>query len=188
MPYGAQLIRVYHLSSMNKFLFLLLFLFSTLGVSAQQRAVFAELNGASNGLSLNYDSRLAPDSHWGYNVGLGYSNYTYDYYYSPLINHVSLPLRMYYLTGKGKHHFEIGAGVVPGFTYYTENLDIDEKDRQVSQTTERTQFRYYFTLNLGYRFQMTRGLLLSTGFCMNAHDSNRNYWGLAPYLSLGYAF
>ena len=62
---------------MNRLLVLLVFSLTILGAAAQQRAVYTEVNGASNGFSFNFDSRLAPRSHWGFDVGLGYSNNTY---------------------------------------------------------------------------------------------------------------
>ena len=62
---------------MNKFFLLLAFSMAALGLSAQQRAVYAEINGASNQLSVNFDSRLSANSRWGYNVGFGYSNNTF---------------------------------------------------------------------------------------------------------------
>ena len=61
---------------MNRLLLFALSL-TTLGAAAQQRAVYTEVNGASNGFSFSFDSRLAPRSHWGYDVGLGFSDKTY---------------------------------------------------------------------------------------------------------------
>ena len=43
---------------MNRLLVLLVFSLTILGVAAQQRAVYTEVNGASNGFSFNFDSRL----------------------------------------------------------------------------------------------------------------------------------
>ena len=173
---------------MNRFLFLIIFSLATLGVSAQQRAVYVEVNGASNGFSANYDSRLAPNSHWGYDVGLGHSIDTYGSSYRYGLSHVSMPLRMYYLTGKRAHHFEIGAGVVPGFLRYTERISRIDEEKQYHIESKRKQFCYYLTLNMGYRYQMTRGLVLRTGLCINAHDRENTDNVLQPYVAIGYSF
>ena len=152
---------------MNRFLFLIIFSLATLGVSAQQ---------------------LAPNSHWGYDVGLGHSIDTYGSSYRYELSHVSLPLRMYYLTGKRAHHFEIGAGVVPGFLRYTERISRIDEENQYHIESKRKQFCYYLTLNMGYRYQMTRGLVLRTGLCINAHDRENTDNVLQPYVAIGYSF
>lgn len=177
---------------MNRFLLLFSFALTALGVSAQKRTVFTELGGAANGISANFDSRLAPNSHWGYNVGLGYSNDNYSNYYRYSLVHLSLPVRMYYLVGKSRHHFELGAGVVSGVVQYSEKHRLNEPQSQSFLEADRKQFRYYFTTNLGYRFQPKQGLLLRVGLSVNAceyYDDYHRYFGIVrPYLSLGYAF
>lgn len=176
---------------MNRLFLLFVFAFAALGVAAQQRGVYAEWYGASNGLSANFDSRLAPYSHWGFNAGFGYSNDTYSEYHRYSLYHLSMPLRLYYLTGKRNHHFEIGAGVVPGFVHYTERSSIIEEQRKEHFEADYSQFRYYFTMNMGYCYQMPHGFLLRTGLCLNAYDRGNNdgiLGNMQPYLALGYSF
>lgn len=177
----------YLLFSMNRLLLFALSL-TSLGAAAQQRAVYTEVNGASNGFSFSFDSRLAPRSHWGYDVGLGYSDKTYFTENRYSIAHVSLPLRMYYLTGRKYHFFESGIGVVPGFAQYTEQYVSKEETRMRYVRANIKQFRYYLTLNMGYRFQMPQGVILRTGFCINAHDRENADNVIQPYISLGYSF
>ena len=50
---------------MNRLFLLLAFSMAALGLSAQQRAVYGEFNGASFGYSVHFDSRLSAKSKWG---------------------------------------------------------------------------------------------------------------------------
>ena len=173
---------------MNRLLVLLVFSLTILGAAAQQRAVYTEVNGASNGFSFNFDSRLAPRSHWGFDVGLGYSNNTYASPNRYSLSHVSLPLCMDYLAGKMEHFIESGIGVVPGFTQYTEKYATQEESRMRYVQADVKQFRYYLTLNMGYRLQMSHGLIFRTGLCINAHDRENDDYVIQPYIALGYSF
>ncbi len=179
---------------MNRLFLLLAFSVATLGLSAQQRAVYAEVNGASNRLSVNFDSRLSAKSKWGYNVGLGYSNNLIDNSNLSKQRFFSLPLRMYYLFGKKNHSFETSIGVVPGF--YSARETYAYTSNGLNQTSKAgindyTVFLNYLTCNLGYRYQNHNGFILRAGLALNAIQSNHRdteLWGFQPFLALGYSF
>lgn len=177
---------------MNRFFLLLAFSMAALGLSAQQRAVYAEINGASNQLSVNFDSRLSANSRWGYNVGFGYSNNTFESFNISQQRHFTLPLRMYYLFGKKNHSFETSMGVVPGF--YSERKTesyTNNETKSINKVGNTTEFLHYFTCNLGYRYQTPNGFILRAGLVMNSIQRGKDdteIWGFQPFLALGYSF
>ncbi len=134
-----------------------------------RRAVYAEFFGASLGMGINYDSRFAEDSRWGYRVGLAYGE------------GVNMPLEINYLVGRRetKNKLDLGLGV---------NLPC-YKDGELGA---------FAFLNIGYRLQPMNGLIFRVGLSPKFPlDDKFESWGSAyifwaasviPYLSLGYAF
>lgn len=180
---------------MNKVFLLLAFSMAALGVSAQQRAVYGEFNGASFGYSVHFDSRLSPKSKWGYNVGLGYANNVLDNPHLTQQRLYSLPLRMYYLVGKKNHFFESGIGVVPCFfhtraTYSSTNTQTNPAISQFIKSSS-TDFVNYVTLSLAYRYQNSNGFIVRAGLTANGvqhSDSKTEMWGFQPFVAVGYSF
>ncbi len=180
---------------MNKFFLLLAFSMAALGMSAQQRAVYGEFNGASIGYSVHFDSRLSAKSKWGYNVGLGYANNVLDNPHLTQQHLYSLPLRMYYLVGKKNHFFESGIGVVPCF--YHSRATYSTTDNQTNPAISKfiksssTDFLNYVTLSLAYRYQNSNGFIVRTGLTVNGvqHSANKTeMWGFQPFVAVGYSF
>ena len=104
----------------------------------------------------------------------------------------SFPVAVNYLVGRGRHHAEIGVGVSYGL--YTCKYH-DPAGRQVEHDRSGT----FGFLDLGYRYQPARGLMLRTGLNPAAALGRRDPLGRSehgvdraavvyPYLSLGWSF
>ncbi|MDR0811015.1 MAG: hypothetical protein LBN23_01890 [Paludibacter sp.] len=183
---------------MKKIIFSLLAVFVFSVANAQTpRFINAELLGVYNLVGVSFDSRFSANSHFGYKVGLGYgyekSKYTQGWMYefggrdadfrtSPigylrnllLQNVVSLPLNVYYLTGKNSSHFELGLGVTP---YYAD-----------FQVNESDGLGYYAFLQTAYRYEGKK-ILFSAGIDIPFKTPGSDFEqaiGLYPKISIGY--
>lgn len=153
------------------------------------RSIYAEWMGASFISSVNYDSRFNEYSRWGYRVGLAYTfndmgkiSFCCDCdENSDDIRGFNIPLEINYLVGRKntKSKLDLGAGVNLG--YYTKNSG--------------SMFGYFMFMNIGYRFQPSRGITfrigLSPKFSFDEEVGLIEYvWitSFVPYLSIGYAF
>ena len=96
---------------MKKVVALLLAIALSPVVMAQDRNVRLDLFGAANVVGASYDARFKGDSGLGFAVGVGYGFGIGNWYE---IHGVGVPVEINYLTGRGKHHFEIGAGMSNG--------------------------------------------------------------------------
>lgn len=160
-----------------KYIYWCIILFVSVGINAQtsnyksaaaRRAVYTEFAGGSMLVGINYDSRFAEDSRWGYRVGLAYGE------------GVNMPLEINYLVGRRetKNKLDLGLGV---------NLPC-YKDGELGA---------FAFLNIGYRLQPRNGLIFRVGLSPKFPLDDKLSWGSAyifwaasviPYLSLGYAF
>ena len=194
---------------------LIVFLAATQTAMAQQnentqKSVYVEMLGASNMIGMNYDSRLKPNSPWGYRVGLGY---TYSKNYglfsgSTSLKGVDVPIEANYLLGKKSSKLELGLGLNLG--YYTEKYDvytiknndvytiknIGEEGDMVYYTTEyvgedsHSTWGYYFFGNIGYRYQPSHGFQFRAGISpsFNLGGKHAVTKSRFPYISFGYVF
>lgn len=124
-----------------------------------RRSINAELLGAYGIGGISFDSRFKADSKFGYKVGLGYG-YGRTYYApflteNPKINEALgfvnqtvhqylLPIQAYYLFGKNRHFFEVGAGVVPSLQFIK------------TDTKSYSKFNCFGVINAGYRYETNR--------------------------------
>lgn len=165
---------------------------AALGVAAQHRAVAVEAALGPKGVSLLYDARLGEGSHWGYSVGLNFSNNAYvEYDVKESPRFYAVPLSMYYLTGKGNHHFEMCYGVTAGLETFTKDYHINYNSQSAYVRKDDQRFRYYGFFQTGYRLQFKKGLLLRTGLCVSQNDPQNNnavLGVLGAYFTLGYTF
>ncbi|MFB9898471.1 hypothetical protein [Hallella seregens] len=159
------------------------------------QGVFAELFGASTTFGIHYDSRFSSRTRWGGRVGLAYTrSRSQDFFDSnpEATRGWSFPVAVNYLVGRGRHHAEIGVGVSYGL--YTCKYH-DPAGRQVEHDRSGT----FGFLDLGYRYQPARGLMLRTGLNPAAALGRRDPLGRSehgvdraavvyPYLSLGWSF
>ena len=99
---------------------------------------------------------------------------------------------MNYLTGKGKHHFEVGTGFDIGL-YRCHFLDWQDNE------VKETRVGSFVFEDLGYRYQDSKGLLLRAGlnisipFVAQIAGTNILYAArktsfVYPYIGVGYAF
>ena len=122
------------------------------------QGVFAELFGASTTFGIHYDSRFSSRTRWGGRVGLAYTrSRSQDFFDSnpEATRGWSFPVAVNHLVGRGRHHAEIGVGVSYGL--YTCKYH-DPAGRQVEHDRSGT----FGFLDLGYRYQPARGLMLRT--------------------------
>ena len=162
------------------------------GVMAQDRNARLDLLGAANGVGVSYDARFKGDSGLGFAVGVGYGFGIGNWYE---IHGVGVPMEINWLAGRGKHHFEIGAGMSNGvyFDKITENKTVtlpDDSTGQIPEEVRKTQWGHSLYANVGYRLRAENGLVLRCG--LNPSYGIGKY-GLSksvfyPYLSLGYSF
>lgn len=96
---------------MKKVVALLLAIALSPVVMAQDRNVRLDLFGAANVVGASYDARFKGNSGLGFAVGVGYGFGIGNWYE---IHGVGVPVEINYLAGRGKHHFEIGAGMSNG--------------------------------------------------------------------------
>lgn len=166
-----------------------------------QHSIYGELGGPCWGVSANWDARLKKDSHWGYQLGLGWAGrwdnsagiHTHTMYYGQTTG-------VNYLIGKRKSRLELGAGnqlrLISSKLAYASYLDVTD-DINV-QTKNKTQVRDFLYMNVGYRHTSTHGFQFRCGVTPMVNitngwiDSNDNYSKgavfLAPYISFGKAF
>ena len=167
-----------------------------------QKSVYLELFGASNIVGVNFDSRLKPNSPWGYRVGLGY---TYSKNYGLLsgsnsIRGVDVPIEANYLLGKKRSKLELGLGVNLG--YYKEKYDtwdLKEIGKEDGITyyesiykgeDSRSLWGYYCFGNIGYRYQPSHGFQFRAGISpsFNLGGKHAVSKSVFPYISFGYVF
>ena len=167
-----------------------------------QKSLYLELFGASNIVGVNFDSRLKPNSPWGYRVGLGY---TYSKNYGLLsgsnsIRGVDVPIEANYLLGKKRSKLELGLGVNLG--YYKEKYDtwdLKEIGKEDGITyyesiykgeDSRSLWGYYCFGNIGYRYQPSHGFQFRAGISpsFNLGGKHAVSKSVFPYISFGYVF
>lgn len=167
----------------------------------RHRSVYLEVPGGPALVSVNYDSRFRPGSHWGYRTGLGY---TYSGHFgisdfSDKINGVSIPLELNFQAGRRKSRFEAGLGANLGYyherysyAYITTSYEDDGFHIRKGGTVKGTHqsFGYFLYANVGYRLQLPRGFQfrigLSPSFNFGGKHALTKLW--SPYMSFGYAF
>ena len=171
-------------------------------VENTQKSMYLELFGASNIVGVNFDSRLKPNSPWGYRVGLGY---TYSKNYGLLsgsnsIRGVDVPIEANYLLGKKRSKLELGLGVNLG--YYKEKYDtwdLKEIGKEDGITyyesiykgeDSRSLWGYYCFGNIGYRYQPSHGFQFRAGISpsFNLGGKHAVSKSVFPYISFGYVF
>lgn len=116
-------------------------------VMAQDRNVRLDLFGAANVVGASYNARFKGDSGLGFAVGVGYGFGIGNWYE---IHGVGVPVEINYLAGRGKHHFEIGAGMSNGvyFDKITESKTVTLPDGSTGTAPKEvrtTQWEISFT-------------------------------------------
>lgn len=117
------------------------------------RSVYLEFLWPSNLLGISYNSRIRPESSWGYRIGIGYY-----YEKSPLFTSrysnfgLLVPIEVNYLLGNRWYKLEVGLGG---------NLEYI-----------RIKFCYYSYSNINYRYQTKKDffrteLILHLTFAIN---------------------
>jgi hypothetical protein len=167
------------------------------------RSINVELLGVYNLVGVSFDSRFSAKSNFGYKIGIGYgyekSESSRGWMYgfggdndvafrtSPIgflrglcmKNAISLPLNIYYLTGKKRSHFEIGLGITP---YYADFHPYYQGDY--------TGFCYYAFLQPAYRYEGKK-MIFSAGIDIPFKTPGSDFEqaiGLYPKISVGYRF
>ena len=165
-----------------------------------QHSIYGEEGGPCWGVSANWDARLKKDSHWGYQLGLGWAGqwdnmmgiHTHTMYYG-------LTTGMNYLIGKRKSRLELGLGNQLRLISSKLLVAYMGKESYISIKSEnKTQVRDFLYMNVGYRYTSTHGFQFRCGVTPMVNitngwiDSNDNYSKgavfLAPYISFGKAF
>lgn len=161
-------------------------------VMAQDRNVRLDLFGAANVVGASYDARFKGDSGLGFAVGVGYGFGIGNWYE---IHGVGVPVEINYLAGRGKHHFEIGAGMSNGvyFDKITESKTVTLPDGSTGTAPKEvrtTQWGNFLYANVGYRLRAENGLVfrcgLSPSYGIGKYGLSKSVF--SPYLSLGYSF
>lgn len=178
------------------FLSLLLLVISNAYAYGQaSKSISLELGGASTVFGFHYDARFSAYTNWGYRVGLSFLRSKNDDYFGVVtrgINGYTIPFAVNYLTGKGKHHFEVGTGFDIGL-YRCHFLDWQDNE------VKETRVGSFVFEDLGYRYQDSKGLLLRAGlnisipFVAQIAGTNILYAArktsfVYPYIGVGYAF
>lgn len=193
---------------MRKIALLCLLLLCITQLRAQRSAVSVGWEPAFQGFGVSFDRRVAPKSHWGYRVGVGYTNYKGLPQHNYREQGITVPLDLNFLAG-GKHHmFEAAFGTSLAYIRYSYE-ETDQRSRETGcdypgrrkyQLTHEYSHRYFgrftqlFHLSAGYRFQMNKGLIVRAGLSMYDGFHEVFYFGneddehLRPYLSIGYTF
>lgn len=140
---------------MKKVVALLLAIALSPVVMAQDRNVRLDLFGAANVVGASYDARFKGDSGLGFAVGVGYGFGIGNWYE---IHGVGVPVEINYLAGRGKHHFEIGAGMSNGvyFDKITESKTVTLPDGSTGTAPKEvrtTQWGNFLYANVGYRLR-----------------------------------
>lgn len=173
-------------------------------VSQPVRNLHLELFGGSNGIGIQYDSRLKGNSGWGYGLGAGWglAYSSADFFgYEKHIHNISLSPRINYLLGRKNRKLELGFGVSLGYQFGSE--EYDKYDFRAGETGQyevhkvghvkesRDMMNYFFFGNVGYRRQAPRGFLFRVGvapfFGFEDNHSIKGF-GLSPYLGFGWSF
>lgn len=128
----------------------------------------------------------------GFAVGVGYGFGIGNWYE---IHGVGVPVEINYLAGRGKHHFEIGAGMSNGvyFDNITESKTVTLPDGSTGTAPKEvrtTQWGNFLYANVGYRLRAENGLVfrcgLSPSYGIGKYGLSKSVF--YPYLSLGYSF
>ncbi len=168
-----------------------------------QRSINFELWGVYNLVGASFDSRFNETSKFGYKIGIGYGyeqeNEKGTFRTAPVgylrgipLNHViSAPLNIYYLFGRNRHFFELGAGVTPYLMNYTSYIYQLVGGISVP-TAETTKWGlgYYAFLYPAYRYNSERWTG-SIGLDIPINTPGAQFTrliGLYPRLSVGYKF
>ena len=165
-----------------------------------QHSIYGELGGPCWGVSANWDARLKKDSHWGYQLGLGWAGqwdnmmgiHTHTMYYG-------LTTGMNYLIGKRKSRLELGLGNQLRLISSKLVVAYMDKESDISIKSEnKTQVRDFLYMNVGYRYTSTHGFQFRCGVTpmvniTNGWTTSDNTYSkgdvfLAPYVSFGKAF
>lgn len=165
-----------------------------------QHSIYGELGGPCWGVSANWDARLKKDSHWGYQLGLGWAGqwdnmmgiHTHTMYYG-------LTTSMNYLIGKRKSRLELGLGNQLRLISSKLLVAYMGKESYISIKSEnKTQVRDFLYMNVGYRYTTTHGFQFRCGVTpmvniTNGWTTSDNTYSkgdvfLAPYVSFGKAF
>lgn len=165
------------------------------------RSINFEVWGVYNLVGISFDSRFNETSRFGYKAGIGYGyeqeNEKGTFRTAPVgylrgisLNHViSVPLNIYYLFGKNRHFFELGAGVTPylmNYISYTYNMG----ELFSISATNKWGFGYYTFLQPAYRYEADRWTG-SIGLDIPVNTPGAKFTqliGLYPRLSIGYKF
>lgn len=195
---------------MRKIALLCLLLLCITQLRAQRSAVSVGWEPAFQGFGVSFDRRVAPKSHWGYRVGVGYTNYKGSPQYNYREQGITVPLDLNFLAG-GKHHmFEAACGTSLAYIRYSyeetnqwsHEAGCDYPGRRKRHLTHEYSHRYFgrftqlFHLSAGYRFQMDKGLILRAGLSLSDDFHVRETYSFSddeqdsfhPYLSIGYTF
>ena len=183
--------------------YLFLFLFSIVGTSIcgqnVRRAVYVEFGGASRGVGIFYDARLPRYAHWGYRVGLSYSEETgnYDLISDNGLTHgVGIPAEFHLLIGGRRHYFELGQGINVGLyqdRYYgAQDLDASAGLGK-SLAPRHAEWGYFFYNTLAYRYQAREGAFLHIGLTPSYsfggnHAVHTVAYGSLVFVGFGLAF
>lgn len=166
-----------------------------------QHSIYGEVGGPCWGISANWDARLKKDSHWGYQVGLGWAGrwdntmgiHTHTMYYG-------LTTGVNYLIGKRKSRLELGLGnqlrLISSKLVVAAYMD---KESDISIKSEnKTQVRDLLYMNVGYRYTSTHGFQfrcgvtpmvnITNGWTASGDIYSKGDVFLTPYVSFGKAF
>jgi hypothetical protein len=142
-------------------------------------SVYLEAFGAGAAYSANYDVRFAEKQNgFGLRAGIGYHAVSGSSF-------LSLPVLVNYISGRGRHFFEVGLG--GSFISFKDKY----YDPNFYPTDDIFLFdhgsRFWGMMNVGYRRQpLERGVIFRVGISpVFGHGSFIPYW---PYVSLGYKF
>lgn len=193
---------------MRKIALLCLLLLCITQLRAQRSAVSVGWEPAFQGFGVSFDRRIAPRSHWGYRIGVGYTTYKGLPEYNYREKGITVPLDLNFLAG-GKHHMlEAAFGTSLAYIQYSyeetnqgsHETGCDYPGRRKHYLSHEYTHRYFgrftqlFHLSAGYRFQMDKGLIVRAGLSIfdDFHDvfyfGNEDGDHLRPYLSIGYTF
>lgn len=144
-----------------------------------RKVVFAELAGNGLVLSANFDMRLKRNRNDGFGI-MGGIGMVPDRYFD---NYITLPLGINYIVGQRKHGFESGLGITvlynsSGNENFFIDLDADEPHPKLTSVE---------ILNVGYRFQATRGLMFRVTNSFMYIGKGYFYPPLWPGISIGYS-
>ncbi|MCR4774458.1 MAG: hypothetical protein K5854_08900 [Prevotella sp.] len=169
-------------------------MFISVNLSAQiKQDFFIEALGASTTFGIHYDSRFSENTNWGGRIGLAYTNSKSDDFFDDnpqKTTGITIPVAVNYLIGKNKHFAEVGTGISFGWYKCTYRTQRFEMERDVNAN--------FVFLDLGYRYQPTKGLLIRAGvnpsFALDLYkDSHKEHGAqraavIYPYIGIGYSF